>query len=91
MAYPGGSDLGFEDRLGSQMSLIWTHDGAEIAVNDGSYDGCWSAVNLGREELLMLAAHIIFGLSETGETVNRVIDALEPTPPGPSIPGLEVA
>ena len=64
--YPGGSDLGLEDKAGAQFSLVWGRDAAgelnaEIAVKDGFSDGFsgWQAVNLDLDQLRQIAAHIL--------------------------------
>ncbi len=79
--YPGGSDLALTDAVGAELSLVWGRgpDGepnAEIAIDDG-YEHQWANLTLDRDQLVKLAAHIINGLSPTGETVDRIIRALE--------------
>lgn len=65
-------DLCLVDEAGSQLVVEWNDDGgAEIAVRG------WTVAELDREQLIRLTAHLICGLSKTGETVDRIIAALE--------------
>lgn len=69
------TDLGLEDKYGAQLSLTWRADGgATLAVDDG-YEDLSSRVELDGDGLLKIVATILCGLSNTGETANRIIEA----------------